>query len=210
LLDAWAAGFQINKDPQKNDPFYVAKDQTTFQIHQWTENAARNSNNRDPLVIGDWAIAERVKVRRGEPIGSQAFVQVPFWHKDKDMFELPVMQEKKMQPKPGFKMDFKADSERPFLVDFVGGKRYKGAAIEEETAVEALILTPDGTLRVLNSRAGTDAIQEEDPNDSTLTSRQDRVLSARRRVAAVLRQGSDPNHPKNGPLPGGGKGEREK
>jgi hypothetical protein len=95
-------------------------------------------------------------------------------------------------------------------VDFVGGKRYKGAAIEEETAVEALILTPDGTLRVLNSRAGTDAIQEEDPNDSTLTSRQDRVLSARRLVAAV-RQGSDPNHPKNGPtLPGGGKGEREK
>jgi hypothetical protein len=212
LLDAWAAGFQAYKDPPKTDPFYVAKDQTTFQIHQWTENAPRDSNNREPLVIGDWAIAERVKVRRGEPIGLQAFVQVPFWHKDKDIFELPVMQEKKMHPKPGFKMDFKTESDRPFLVDFGGGKRYKGTttAIEEETAVEALILAPDGKLKVLNSRAGTDAIQEEDPNDATLTSRQDRVISSRRRVAAVLRQGSDPMNPKNGPLPGGGKGEREK
>jgi len=217
LLDAWAAGVQINKAPTPAEPFYVAKDQTTFQIHQWTENAARDSNNRDPLVIGDWAIAERVKVRRGEPIGSQGFVQVPFWHKDKDIFELPMTKDpdfkdqKRAPLKPGFKMDFKADSDRPFLVDFVGGKRYKGATIEEETAVEALILTPDGKLKVLNSRAGTDAIQEEDPNDSTLTSRQDRVLSARRRVAAVLRQGSDPSNPKNGPTPpGGGKGEREK
>jgi hypothetical protein len=75
LLDGWAAGNQANIAPPKTHPSFVAKDQTTFQIHQWTEKA-RYQNN-DPFVIGDWAIAERVTVRRGEQIGFQAFVQVP-------------------------------------------------------------------------------------------------------------------------------------
>jgi hypothetical protein len=217
LLDAWAAGFQANNALAKTHPFYVAKDQTTFQIHQWTEKARDTKNNGDPYVIGDWVIAERVKVRRGEQIGFQAFVQVPFWQKDKDVFELPMMQDKKKQSKPGFMpgfmMDFKADSDRPVLVDFVGGKRYKGTttALEEETAVEALILSPDGKLTVLNSRAGTDAVQEEDPNDPTIqTSRQDRVISAQRRVREVFHGGSgDPVNPKiPGPKVPGGQKER--
>jgi hypothetical protein len=123
------------------------------------------------------------------------------------------MKEKKGPWKPGFKMDFKADSDRPVLVDFVGGKRYKGTttAFDEETAVEALILAPDGKLTVLNSRAGTDAVQEQNPHDPTIqTSRQDRVISARQRFQRILHGGSpDPMNPKlPGPKGLGGQNER--
>jgi hypothetical protein len=210
LVDEMAAGNQPKKTPTK-DPYQLAKDQTTFQIHQWTQTARKENT---VLMIGDWAVAERVAVRRGESIGFQAFVQVPAWKAEKDSFEVPLIRDptvkdpKRAGMKPGLLMDFKLDSERPVLVDFAGGKRYKGTTttVDEETAVEALILSPDGKLTVKNSRADAD-YEEVDPVDrTTVISRQDRVLSARRRVDEVLRRGSGEPGPNKGDgpkLPGG-------
>jgi hypothetical protein len=186
-LDEWEKPQPKKGPPPTPEKYRVAKDQTVFQIHQWTKMGRDIKRNGFPYTIGDWAIAERVLVRRGEAIGEKAFVQVPFWNKDKDTFEIPPKMNdpfvKKGDTIPGLLMDFKEDGQRPVLVDFAGGKRYKANnTLEEETAVEALILTPDGKLTVLNSRADADAIQEE---PAIQISRQDRVTSARRRFHAV-------------------------
>jgi hypothetical protein len=106
-------------------------------------------------------------------------------------------------------MDIGKEADRPVLVDFVGGKRYRGNTniVDEETAVDALILAPDGRLIVRNSRADTDVTQVVDPRDGEITTRQDRVESARRRVNEVLRRGV-PGEPANkeGPRISGKKG----
>ena len=187
----------------KNDPNQLAKDQAAFQIHQWTTTAPDDKNNT--LLIGDWAIAERVAVRRGEIIGSQALVQVPAWYKEKDSFEVPAFTfkdaKKNITTKPGLKMDFRGDTEPPVLVDFVGGKRYKGNTplVEEETAVEALIVSADGKLSVLNSRVDSDA--SLDPAKE----RHERVIRARDRIVEVSNQNAgvvDPKGPPGMKLPG--------
>jgi hypothetical protein len=156
----------------------------SFQIHQWTDTYRDPERNR-PLVIGNWVIGEQIVVRRGEAIGSLVDVRAPAWVKEKNAFEMPVMiiDAKRKLTKPGFKIDFKDQGERPILVDFVGGKEVKGNKVDEETAVDALILTADGKLIVLNSRDGAEAVQPDLPPPGVR--RQERVLQARRTADAV-------------------------
>jgi hypothetical protein len=182
---------------KKNTPpdLTHVKDQTSFQIHQWTETAVIEKDN-DRFVIGDWVIAKKQIVKRGESIGAKALVHAPVWDKDQDVFEVPK-QQKDPNPKAkknsliaGFHMDFnKSEADRPILVDFTGGKRVKNGALEEETAVEALVLAPDGSLIVLNSRTsdanprdGADGIQADIPEG---VRRQQRFEAARRRSLDV-------------------------
>ncbi len=198
LLDEIAAEKAPEKKAlPKGNPFKLDKDETTFQIHQWTERTPDKKNNT--LWIGDWTIAERVVVKRGESIGFQALVKVPVWFKDKDAFEVPhdVLVKDPKKPKDsgtvkqGILMDFKGDGKRPILVDFIGGKRFNGAILQDEAAVEALILSPDGKLTVLNSRI------DSDPAFEAAKDRHDRVTSVRRRVEDVLSRAAGVVDPKN-------------
>jgi hypothetical protein len=213
LMDDWA------KKAERKKAENFKKDETSFQIHQWTETAPNPLNNQGEVVIGDWAIAKHVAVRRGESIGEQVPVLVPIWQKVKEgpggfpgAFEIPKLMKhmlpknntakkdgSKFEMRNGLSMDMKSDAERPFLVDFTGGKRLRGATtfIEEETAVEALIMSPDGKLTVLNSRV-----------DSAAPDRQQRVQYARDRVMEIMQQQSGTNNPTNpiGPRVPGKKG----
>jgi hypothetical protein len=198
LIDDWAAG-KPNKAP-------LPKDQTTFQIHQWVKKK-EDMVNRMTHVIGDWAVAERVFVRRGDPIGNEAVVVVPVWKELKDAFEVPRLikpNPKDKNYKEGVNVNLaetvvksdgsEVDLSPPVLVDFVGGKRMRGSVVDEEAAVDALILMPDGKLKVLNSRAAMEPTQAE------AVERQDRVILSRRRAAPYLGRGTDA--PKKVPGPG--------
>jgi hypothetical protein len=201
------------KDPKekapKVDPFLLKPGEITFQIHHWTTTARGEKNS--VLSIGDWAIAERVKVRRGDSIGARSLVKVPAWYKHKDGFEVPQHAEqvpgkpKEFVQKPGFYMDFKTDAERPVLVDFAGGKlvKSKDALVDEEVAVDAVIIDPSGRLRVLNSRIDTDT---EDPNamasvKARAHERHERVLHMRERVQDLINPATPAAEEKKGMPP---------
>ncbi|MFO0964322.1 MAG: hypothetical protein U0793_01870 [Gemmataceae bacterium] len=53
-----------------------------MQVHRWTPEA-------DGITIGDWAIAERLLIRKGEYIGRETVqVEVPVWKDTHNAFEL--------------------------------------------------------------------------------------------------------------------------
>ena len=179
----------------------LAREQTTFQIHQWVEKKQdRGGHLLESLVIGDWVVAERVSVRRGEPIGINVLIDAPVWKPLKNAFDLVTYTEGKGAKavlKHGLKVDLKKEvfdqktrkfvpEEPPVLVDFIGGKRGKvnyPTDFDEESAVEALIMTPDGRLQVRNSRTDSDPpLAGPDAKDE----RKERVAHTRRRVDEVL------------------------
>ena len=165
LLDDWAD----DKPDRKHHPSLdVKKDHTTFQVHQWVKEKFNFGNESD--MIGDWVVAERLLVRKGDHIGEDAVVQVPVWKKYKNAFEVPNGIPFKLPKgntilKPGIKITLapplqtndnnSRDVKPPVLVDFVGGK-HKMGNISEDSAVDALVMGSDGRLFVLNSREQSD------------------------------------------------------
>src|SRR5262249_29898439 len=124
-----------NAAPKKKevDLQLLAKDQVAFQIHEWLPMAGEAGKNADPFVIGDWVIAERVKVRRGESIGREAVVVVPVWKEKQDDFEVPrriiehpnTKKPKEEKKAKGFRTNFKCYTYRPFLDDITCGKHLR-------------------------------------------------------------------------------------
>jgi hypothetical protein len=181
LLDNWAgSGKKLVGDPRK-------KDHTTFQIHQWISTKLDGAGVEHN--IGDWVIAERIEVRKGEYIGLNVPVPVLAWDKTKNEFvkpdAVPVKKGKKVEMAPGILMNFMPplppkgnvlENMPPILVDFHGGRRLKGTQIEEETAVDALILGADGRLMIFNSRDDSDGSRPEGNR------RQERLDRARKRL----------------------------
>jgi hypothetical protein len=199
-LDDWAKPPQ-DKDKKKKDTFdtKVHRERTTFQIHQWVPDR-QVFELRETAILGDWIVAERISVARGEQIGVNVLVQAPVWKELKNAFDLVYYVEKEKVKgktvvkdyKVGMRIDMKkeiidpktrkpVDEGYPVLIDFVGGKRAKPNSneLDEESAVEALILMPDGRLRVHNSRADTDPPR---PNEDAKDERKVRVEHARQRI----------------------------
>ena len=154
-----------NKEAAKADyPTAYGLWNTPVQIHRWLTKFTDGKE----WVVADWAIAERLLVRRGDSIGRYTVTtEVPVWDKIKEAFEigfLPINAKKKNYS--GLPIHFIQDADRthpPLLVDFEGGTRANvkipGVATpiaKDESAVEMLILTPAGTLEVRNSRHDTD------------------------------------------------------
>ncbi len=197
LLDKWADNEEDKKAVPAKD-----RDMTMFQIHQWVKKKEDLINTRTHL-IGDWAVAERIAVRRGDPIGIKAAVVVPVWNELRDTFEVPRLvddpapkDKKNVARLPGININLtdtiiKDGAEvhllPPVLVDFHGGRRYKpNGVFDEETAVDALIMMPDGTLKVMNSRL------DSDPISADARERHERVMVSRRRANAFMGRGADP------------------
>lgn len=210
LLDEWSAPPVLGKKPAAPpfDPKW--REHVPLQIHQWVQKKFDPEERKD-FVIGDWAVAERVLVRRGEKIGERVTVVVPVWHELRDAFVIPSAileknpKDKKTKKKPGIEIDMRREvtdpqgrrvaEEAPVLVDYVGGKRGRQNIPEEESALEALILTADGSLKVLNSRL------DSDPAFDAAKERQERVISVRRRAASVSGAADAPPD-KGGNFPG--------
>src|SRR5262249_14891477 len=115
------------------------------QVHRWVDTIPE-----ERLNIGEWAIAERILVRKGDYIGRKSvYVQVPVWNEARDRFELHNSPRGKKGPQfLGVPVDFQGQW---LLVDFANGHREK-----EEAAAEALVLSPEGKLIVRSARIDAD------------------------------------------------------
>jgi hypothetical protein len=126
------------------------------------------------FLVGDWVVAERVRVARGEYIDRPLRVDVPVRRATHDRFELAEEPDAPRHTR-GVKIDFgvPAEGKQPgtVLVDFSGGKvtheRHRAGMkpvwITDSVQMEALFLSPDGCLV---ARSGAD-----DVNDDTRSSR---------------------------------------
>ncbi len=79
-------------------------DQVAVQIHRWADRTADRDTGAE-FVIGDWAIAERLLLRRGDPIGRTTNVEIPIWDKKLGTFDLGLSMIGMAAPVGGKKKD---------------------------------------------------------------------------------------------------------
>jgi hypothetical protein len=184
-----------------------------LQIHRWLDYSNVAGMGNKPVAIGEWAIAERVIVHRGEYVDKTEHVQMPVWNTSHDNFVLPAdthgRQNKRSTIKVSFSHNLK-DNLETILVDFEGGREsYKPAdpdnedketrippkGVEDVSPIDILLLAPDGKLIARNSAA--------DAQDQERIRRRNQV---RQRIDAVKKsQTADKPKAGTGPFsPGGG------
>jgi len=160
------------KEDEKGFKGFTSEDskrQVPMQIHKWFLNTGAATQN---LSVGDWAVAERVSVFRGEFVGRQVIAKIPLWIYFFEGFGLlPPKIVKGGSPATktgdGILVDFSPDrKDRPdfLLVDFEGPEythdRVKSAGPDSKPVVskvedanrmiEAYIINPLGQLEVHN------------------------------------------------------------
>jgi hypothetical protein len=153
------------------DIYYYAMDEkpnrdAIVQIHRWVFDLLKdpqNENTQTPL--GDWTIAEKLPVRRGEYIGRIFETKVPVWNIEKEDWELAVNPRNRLDRK--LPVDYTVRTTRSLdpalLVDYEGGKdvpdrlelrtlegKAKSSLVVDTVPVQMLILTPEGKLIVRN------------------------------------------------------------
>jgi hypothetical protein len=132
--------------------FPAPADRVPIQIHRFVMQVETKGT---PEKVCDWAIAERVLVPRGEYIGHTMEVELPYWNKTLEEFDLANGRTVAPGKKQGYvAVDFSTRNDKEaaaLVVDFRGGK----TPVEESTT-ELLVLRKDGTLEVMNSRVETD------------------------------------------------------
>jgi hypothetical protein len=147
---------------------FLRNNQTVLQMHRWLDTVNKPGETR-PLFVGEWVVAERVPVYRGEYIGKSVPIKFPVWRSARDNFVIENDVEKKRsrrtRPEKLVEVDFGArrlDGLDTVLVDFDEGSastEYGTDRVREDYAAEVLLLTPDGKLRAHNSTV--DARDEE-------------------------------------------------
>lgn len=209
----YAADEQINNRIQGGSDWQAAKAEpplpygkwnTAVQVHIWKGMKVPNTK----FTMADWAIAERLLIHRGEPVGrNQVIVEVPVWDPDHTSFEIGsekqnAKKRNQRQENTGIPISFLSDLETPLLVDFEGGKKSQvkiGAAViaRDESAVDLLVMTPDGKLLVRNSRDDSDTATRAGAE------RLERVHKWKQKLRS-LQAGAAGNSPPNGNAPGYG------
>ncbi|HWG43175.1 MAG TPA: hypothetical protein VN688_10350 [Gemmataceae bacterium] len=146
--------FMWNREPNRDR-------QVVFQFHRWIE-ATPIVPDGQPVPIGEWSVADRVFVARGEYIGQKVKVDLPVWKYTLDSFVLPVEDQKAKKVRgrvpTGVTVNFGQDNSdnETILVDFEGGRdSIQGLKVDDNSALEVLMLGPDGKLRARNSAADT-------------------------------------------------------
>jgi hypothetical protein len=181
---------------------------TFFQAHRWVERIRLPTVSRFRMMLsqgpdwvevpfGDWVIAERFPVWRGEYVGRSERVDVPRWDPRLDDFVLatdPKAKKAKDKEPPGVLVSFghdRNDGREALLVDFDNGpvrhqRTLSGGEgkptvklIEDAGAGEALLLSPDGKL-ILHERA-TDAADEDRVGRLAALKKRIKALKARPR-----------------------------
>jgi hypothetical protein len=138
---------------------------TAVQIHRWLDKVPESTDYE--LTVADWAIAERLVVRRGDTVGRHGVMtEVPVWKRDKGDFEIGYLAQaidtKRARATSGLPIDYIRDNPPPLLVDFEGGIKNgfiiggKTTTTRDESAVDMLILDSNGKLVVRNSRKDND------------------------------------------------------
>jgi hypothetical protein len=141
----------------------LQEDQVAFQFQRWVDQTPIATDS-EPVPIGDWAVADRVVVARGEYVGQSVKVDLPVWKYTQDSFVLPAEdQRRRIRGKvpTGVNVSFthnNPDGSETILVDFEGGQQYLGKTADA-SAVEVLLLSPEGKLVTRNS--GVDSKDEK-------------------------------------------------
>jgi len=205
-------GIHANDNPKPN--------QTVLQVHKWLDTIPQpGPGSKDQKVaIGDWSVAERTLVFRGEYAGTEEKVEVPFWNQSVDSFAFVIDPKHKAQRiKEPIVVSYRdpqpKTQHQTLLLDFTGPtvsyekavpqqedpdvKTPRGQAVTDRVATEALFLSPDGQLRVHDNFA-----------DSKDQERIDRHQAWRKWIEDVRSIKNDPNRamPFGGPGGPGGEG----
>jgi hypothetical protein len=195
-IDLKMQGTPEEKKALWNSPTPTAN-QVPVQSHRWVENVYPDPQNpRAGFSVGDWCIAERMLLTRGEYLGHSEKVEVPIWDVAAERFSLASYKRSKKVP-VFFGPEGEPDS---MLVDFQGGfldygkiagvedDKYKYDPIRtDKSPVELLIMSADGRLSVHHGDAD---MEDKD--------RQDRVKTWKDRIHEI----KDESKPKM--TPGGG------
>jgi hypothetical protein len=145
----------------RGDSRWNDKDAAYMEMHHWLETVRLDPNNpssKNPL--GEWAIAS-TPVRRGEYISRTENVKMAMWYITRETWDLavPVRTGRPTlasRQAPGIPVNFVTED---LLVDWEGGRVDQQIrildktpkTISEDAALEILVMSPDGTLRVQNS-----------------------------------------------------------
>jgi hypothetical protein len=167
---------------QNYDVAVFAKDRIVMmQLDKWVTHAPLPTSPRTYVEIGEWLVAERVPVYRGDFLGRPQRVELPVYNSGTDSFVM--MKEKdRIDPRhPGVAIDFsQPDGTDLILVDFEGGEvRYelgatKTPVVDNKAAMEVLVLSPDGKL------LSHDSVADKEDQD-----RKDRLAKYHTRIKDV-------------------------
>jgi hypothetical protein len=151
-----------------------APNQVVLQIHRWVDEYSPTRNSKDIRKVGEWLVAARLLIERGEYIQNPAYpTKVPVKKLEKLEHELdvnrglpPLPVRRRQDAKYYMPVPFGIDDSgrASILVDFEGGQvRYQATLppvrggrprkflIRDEVPTEVLIMRPDGSMIARNS-----------------------------------------------------------
>jgi hypothetical protein len=128
--------------------------QVVLQAHRWVDHVRVSTLD---LPVGEWVVAERFAVYRGEQVGRHVRVEVPVWDYLREKFVIAAPRGRGARAPAGVDVDFGygyRDHTPPeaVLVDFEGGSvrhASAGRRVADAYAPQALLLNPDGKLALL-------------------------------------------------------------
>jgi hypothetical protein len=145
----------------------VQEGQVAIQLQRWVAETPIDKDS-GPVPIGDWAVADRVLVARGEYVGQTVKVDLPVWKYTQDSYVLPAEDQRarKVRGKvpTGVSVNFaqeNPDGSETILLDFEGGQEFLGK-LADNSAIEVLLLSPEGKLLARNSGADNSDKKRED------------------------------------------------
>jgi hypothetical protein len=149
-----------NKYKGINRDVGVSKDRTALQLHRWLEGFQPKGSTKT-LPVGEWVVAERVIINRGEYVGRRQRIEFPYWRTTQEQFVVAT-EPGATRKAPGVEVSFRParpDGLDTVLVDFEGGRqecdrvisrdedgKEKKKKVQDVSANEVLLLTPDGKL----------------------------------------------------------------
>jgi hypothetical protein len=175
--------------------------QLPVQAHRWVANLYPEQGSSAGFSVGDWCIAERTLVTRGEYLGHKENVEVPIWDVGAERFGLATYKKGRRDNKNTVPVFFgPEDQPDSLVVDFHSGpvdyNKFVGMEedkpqyklIHDKAPAELLILSADGKLSVHHGDA--------DMNDDDRKAREE---AWKKRIEEIKSN----EKPKGGPMPGG-------
>jgi hypothetical protein len=184
----------------------ISDHQTVFQIHRWLEDASRSE--KDPQWVGEWTVAERVIVSKGEHIGRTETVHVPIWRSPLEAFVLMVAEQPQggsRKKDTGVEVDFSLPNDDAVLVDFEGGPQHFKRSVRHDDRVDTIKTDERITQEVLLVSSDGRVTARNGANDAFNADRVNRLDNWRRRILEIRYsgQGTQPGGPASPFAPGG-------
>ncbi len=169
--------------PEEFDFYMVTEDRrrsganngTWVQIHRWLDTAYNDWRDGGPsgtrFPVGDWSIVEQIPAFKGEYIGRIEDTEVPMWWALSESFifaSRPDARRIRQRGRRGVPIDFNTQT---VLIDFQGGPQQKytpksGSSVEDNSELNALVLTRDGRLVLRSSLDDTENKDRKDRVDA--------------------------------------------